>query len=53
LGAPSYAIWGGFDAGDRAGYVAQFDAFGTAPSFSTLYTRVAFAIAKWLAAAAI
>jgi len=45
LGAPSYAIWGGFDAGDRAGYVAQFDAFGTAPSFATLYTGVAFAIA--------
>ena len=40
------------DAGDRTGYFAQFDAFGIARSFATLYTGVAFAIAKWLAAAA-
>ena len=40
------------DAGDRTGYVAQFDAFGTAQSFATLYTGAAFAIAKRLAAAA-
>ena len=40
------------DAGDRTGYFAQFDAFDTARSFATLYTGVAFAIAKWLAAAA-
>jgi hypothetical protein len=40
------------DAGDRTGNFAQFGAFGITRSFATLYTGVAFAIAKWLAAAA-
>jgi hypothetical protein len=36
------------DAGDRTGNFAQFGAFGITRSFATLYTGVAFAIAKRL-----